>query len=237
LIDATGRGGVLASSMGARRRRDDSLLAFVARLRPAEGAPVDCDARTLIEAAPDGWWYSARLPRGERLVAFHTDPDLVDPVALRSGDGFLERLHAAPHLKALLTAHKYRLTARPWGVDAGSARLEPVAMGAAPERWLAVGDAAISLDPLSSQGLMTAAYTWLRGAEAILAALDGEPSVIERYWGRLRSIYAAYLEHRTQYYALETRWSHREFWRRRVRRSIAARKAMEPLFGSSAAAE
>ena len=227
LIDATGRGGGLAAAAGAERRRDDPLIALIARFRPTTGAPVDHDARTWIEAAPDGWWYSARLPQGERLVAFHTDPDLVDPAELRSCDGFLEHLRAAPRLGALLTAHGYRLTARPRGADAGSARLEP----AAEEGWLAVGDAGLSLDPLSSQGLLTAAYTGLRGAEAVLTALAGEPHAVRRYWNRLHSIYAAYLEHRAHYYALETRWNDREFWRRRVRRSIGAREAMEPLLG------
>src|SRR5690606_14393991 len=48
LIDATGRASVLARHLGARRRRDDRLLAFVATYRPAPrmAARVPPDAET-----------------------------------------------------------------------------------------------------------------------------------------------------------------------------------------------
>lgn len=211
LVDATGRGGLLARHLGARRRRDDRLIAFVAHARVGEDAPPDEDARTFLEAVADGWWYSARLPSGERLVAFHTDPDLAEVAAMRSPQGLRTHLAAARHLDAVFTAHDYRITGRPRGVDAGSARLDRPAG----DRWLAVGDAALSLDPLSSQGLYTACYTGLRGAEAVLEALDHDGRALDRYVDRVQAIYGAYREHRLRYYSLETRWPEGPFWKRR----------------------
>ena len=31
---------------------------------------------TIVEATPEGWWYTAPLPDGSRVLAFHTDRDL-----------------------------------------------------------------------------------------------------------------------------------------------------------------
>ncbi|MEM8964348.1 MAG: tryptophan 7-halogenase [Acidobacteriota bacterium] len=210
LIDATGRSSALSGRFGDRRRQDN-LIAFVARWRPRAHSNPDRDARTFIEASEDGWWYSARLPGGERVVAFHTDSDLIDAGALRTARGFNEHLSKAPYLKALLITHGYVLSGRPRGADASSSRLDPVAG----DGYVAVGDAAISLDPLSSQGLFNALFTGLRGAEAVDAALAGRPQSIEAYKRRLASIYTAFLDHRRQYYALEGRWSSHLFWQRR----------------------
>jgi len=212
LVDATGRGAVVAHRLGAVRRREDRLVAFVGRFRPAAGAAADRDARTWIEAVPDGWWYTARVPPGERAVVFHTDADLAGRVALRTPAGFLARLAEARALHGLLAGHGYALAGRPRGVDAGSARLGPVAG----DGWLAVGDAAVSFDPLSSQGLFNALYTGLKGAGAIVAALGGDRAAPAAYARRIDAIWHAYLDHRAVYYAAERRWPRRPFWARRA---------------------
>lgn len=212
LVDATGRASAVARWVGARRRRADRLVAFVARFRPQAGAGGDRDDRTWIEAVEDGWWYSARIPPGERVVAFHTDAALADLAVLRSADGFAGRLGRAPHLGPLLAGRGYRIVGRPRGVDASSAILDRVA-GAG---WLAVGDAAASFDPLSSQGLLNAHYTGLRGGQAILRSLAGDPTAVPGYAARIDRIYRAFLAHRTTYYGAEGRWRTRPFWSQRA---------------------
>lgn len=68
LIDATGRRSSVARARSARRYADDALVAFFALFSPPEFSPpedsqaLDQDSRTLIEASPDGWWYTALLP-------------------------------------------------------------------------------------------------------------------------------------------------------------------------------
>lgn len=54
----------------------------------------DDDSRTLIEAAPNGWWYSARLPHRKRLVMYTTSPSNPTVRVARSAAGFLDLLHA-----------------------------------------------------------------------------------------------------------------------------------------------
>jgi 2-polyprenyl-6-methoxyphenol hydroxylase-like FAD-dependent oxidoreductase len=218
LIDATGRGRGVARRCGAAVRRLDRLVAFQAHLPARAGATASGgDTRTLVEAEPDGWWYTSPTPCGGRMVAFLTDRDLARPAGWLSGEGFRRRLEGTEHVRRAIAAGpparaSARLsTLRPRGGDASSAWLEP----AAAPGWTAVGDAALSFDPLSSQGLFHALYTGLAGARAASAALAGDADALPRYAARLGAVRAAYLGHRAAYYALESRWADQPFWRRR----------------------
>jgi 2-polyprenyl-6-methoxyphenol hydroxylase-like FAD-dependent oxidoreductase len=223
LIDATGRRRSAARRCGARLHRLDRLVVFQAQLRPRRaGAPSDSDTRTLIEAAPDGWWYTSRVPAGGRVVAYLTDRDLAAPADLLSLAGFRRQLERTRHIRRAIDPDpRYQ---RPRGGDASSAHLEPVAGPG----WIAVGDAALSLDPLSAQGLFNALYTGLKGAEAVSAALAGDPAALADYAARLKQIYHAYLDHRTAFYALEGRWATEPFWRRRVASPPAGEESIAP---------
>jgi 2-polyprenyl-6-methoxyphenol hydroxylase-like FAD-dependent oxidoreductase len=211
VIDATGRRSAVARYQGATRLHDDGLIAFFARFQPATPG-ADRDARTLIEAAPDGWWYTALVPSGERVVAFLTDPDLVDRSIFLSSAGFVAALAETEHVGLVLATHGYVIAGRPRGTDAGSARLDRFAGPG----WLAAGDAAISFDPLSSQGILNALYTGRKAGHALDAHLSGDASALPGYVSRLEEIHRAYQQNRTTYYGYETRWPGRPFWRRRT---------------------
>jgi flavin-dependent dehydrogenase len=213
LVDATGRGSAIARRHGAARRQDDRLVALHARFRSSTDG--DTDTRTMVESAPDGWWYTALLPSGERLAAWLTDADLADRAALLSPSGFEARLRESPHVGALLTRFGYELHGRPQGTGAGSACLDRFTG----DGWVAVGDAAISFDPLSSQGMLNALYTGLRGGQALVRVLAGknagDSTGIAKYASRLEQVYTTYLRNRHTFYAAEPRWSDHPFWRRR----------------------
>ena len=209
LVDATGRRAALARRHGAARVQDDALVAFFARFR-APDASADRDARTMVEAAPDGWWYTARVPEGRRVVAFLTDGDLADRALLEPAE-FARRLTGTEHVVDALAAHGYAFEERPRGADAGSARLDRVAG----DGWLAAGDAAVSFDPLSSQGILTALYTGMRAGEAVAAHLAGDAGALDAYAARLEEVYATYLQNRLEFYGYEARWADHPFWARR----------------------
>ena len=80
-IDASGRSSLLAHAAGARRVRHDPLVAVYSFLEPAFAAIEDATA--LVEAQPDGWWYSALVPDGRLSSAYMTDPDLLQGGAER----------------------------------------------------------------------------------------------------------------------------------------------------------
>ena len=209
LIDATGRRSAVARRVGGNRLRDDALVAFYARFRAP--ADTDRDSRTVVESDPDGWWYTALVPSGERVVAFITDADLVDRATLLSTKGFVQRLEACRYVRGLLSGHGYKAVGAVRGADAGTARLDRVAG----DGWVAVGDAAVSFDPLSSQGILTALFTGLRAGRAINRALAGDAVGFEEYARRVDEIDRAYRRHRDAYYAAEGRWLDRPFWYRR----------------------
>jgi flavin-dependent dehydrogenase len=201
LVDATGRTAALARRRGARRVEDDALVAVVARYPAA-----DVDATTLVAAARHGWWYTARVPDGSRVVAHLTDADLAAP-ALRTAAGFATAVAPA------VAAHTGGAApyAAPRVVSARGGRLVP-AVG---DGWVATGDAALSFDPLSSQGILTALVLGVAAGGAVVGALDGVAGATDAYVARLAAVRAAYERNRLAYYGLERRWPREPFWARR----------------------
>lgn len=205
VIDATGRRSALARSIGIARHRDDRLVALCAWTVESRTE----DARTLVEAVPEGWWYSATVPGGGRVVVLHVDADCASEILGRDG-AWAKRLAATEHMRALV-GDDPSLAEGPLATEACGGGLEsPVWEGG-----LAVGDAALSFDPLSSQGMLNALYTGLRGAEAVDGALGGHLGRVVAYAERLAGVRAAYLEHHRVFYAGEGRWPEAVFWRRR----------------------
>jgi flavin-dependent dehydrogenase len=204
IVDATGRRPAMPRRVGARRHRLDRLVAMYAVVRAAGG---DVDARTLVEAVPGGWWYTALVPDDRRVVAFLTDGDLT-PAALRTADGLAAALDETEHVVALAAGD---LELGPRVAPAHGAVLAPPV---GPD-WIAVGDAAIALDPLSSQGILTALYTGMSGGRALDAAMTGDPSPMQEHVSRIASIGAQYEGARAEFYALESRWRDEPFWARR----------------------
>jgi flavin-dependent dehydrogenase len=182
LIDASGRARVAARRLGFERRREEAQVAVYAFA--ADGG--DGDARTVIERVAGGWWYTAPLPKSRRVAAFHTDPREAARL-LRAPGAFAEKLAATRHLCRFCPPDAVAAV-RPAATDAGGSRLEKMAG----EEWLAVGDAALTFDPLSSQGIFNALYTGLRGAQAAHAALAGDCTAVQRYAERLETVWATY---------------------------------------------
>jgi len=219
LIDATGRPATLARALGAARIQHDALLAFHMRL--ASSADSDQDGRTWVEAVAEGWWYSVLLPSRERLVAFQGDADLVDRRTLLSRDGLWQALARAPHLYARCRQHSYAPTGSPHGADASSSHLDHSARlpsDAPPSNapgWLAVGDAALAFDPLSSKGISNALYTGMRAAQALVNFEQGDRDALSHYARHLLDIHRSYRQQLGAYYSTERRWPKAPFWLRR----------------------
>lgn len=210
-IDASGRRSVLAARLGARPEAFDELTAIHARFRA--GADDDPDHRVLVESAAYGWWYSVRTPTGDRVVALFTDREALGRSPSRE---FFSLLARTRFVATTLASRCHAAIGPPRGADARTRRLStPVG-----PRWLAVGDAAFAMDPLSSHGLMNALVTARDAARAILDTRGGDPQALARYRAQLERAFALYLTHRAAAYAEEARWPHEPFWRsRRPRRT------------------
>jgi flavin-dependent dehydrogenase len=211
LVDATGRSRSVARRLGIRRIGADSLVAFSALFR--SGRDGDRDSLSFVESVGDGWWYTALNPSGERTATFFTDADLEAARAARTRSGFLRGLAGTLHLRRRLAAFGSEITEGPQATDARTSRLERL-YGT---RWLAVGDAALCFDPLSSQGLLTALYGALKAGRALVRELEGAAAsaALEEYEEAMLQVYRAFEANRLQAYRQERRWPQRLFWKRR----------------------
>jgi flavin-dependent dehydrogenase len=204
IVDATGRRARPARKLGARRRRDSKLVAFYR----IGAAPADFrDSRTFIEAGRDGWWYAARLPSGAAIAGLHTDAEEAALIKAQP-QRWRAALAATRHLGPLLASVQFGETLP--AADAGGARLVPFHG----ERWIACGDAAMSFDPISGQGIFAALHSGSEAAAAVLAALDGEPVLLGAYARRMAEVWSIYRARHTALYASERRWPDRPFWSR-----------------------
>jgi flavin-dependent dehydrogenase len=133
----------------------DSLVAFWSYL-PLYSA--DCSLS--IEAAENGWWYLCPGENGRSLACYITDA-----AALRA--------HQLPYVGMWNDLFcSTRLSRRfERKVPAISLNAAPVGIMALRQthglRWIAVGDAAVKLDPISSSGVSTALASGQRAAQAV----------------------------------------------------------------------
>jgi flavin-dependent dehydrogenase len=208
LVDATGRRAAIARRLGARTRRYDQLVALHLTL-PA--GPGDNESLCVVEAAPDGWWYTAPHHPHGRTVAYFTDADLA-PRGRETLLALPRLLAAAPHTAARAGAFPPQ-PSRIRRAAAHTARLDPVAG----DGWIAAGDAATAFDPLSAQGVLTALYSGLCAGQAVDAALDGVPGALDGYPARLEETFSSYLRAHRMVHRAEIRWPNRPFWERRHR--------------------
>lgn len=103
-----------------------------------------------------------------------------------------------------------------WHLDRAAFDAMLAREAAAGDTWLAVGDAASTFDPLSSQGLVKALRTGVFASFAIADLLTRDTDAgLARYRRYVPEEYASYSRARAKYYNEEHRWPHREFWRRR----------------------
>jgi flavin-dependent dehydrogenase len=209
LMDAGGRGSRLLANFGGERRIADRLICGWARYDSA-GMPAGV---IHIEAEPDGWWYAAPLPGGAGVLAFHTDADLPTARTGYSSAAIAARAEKLPMIGPLLEGRARNCT------HAGFCAAHSAQLGsAAGPDWIAIGDAALSFDPLASQGLFNALYTGLAAAEAADRHLAGDGEALRAYAAELEPVRETYAAHLAAWYGIERRWPERPFWRRRQSR-------------------
>ena len=206
LIDATGRRSAIARRLGARREVYDHLISVAMHYRVA---PHD-GGYTLVEAVRDGWWYSAPVPPDRLVVMLMTDADICRRLNLSDAVTWSSALAATEH-----TAERVRGAARAWGPTTVSAVSHRLRRGGAGGHWLAAGDAALGVDPLSSSGIVRALAMGEAAGDAITQLAGGGTDLTADYEDWVDAQLADYLRDRDAYYELEGRWPDEPFWQRR----------------------
>ncbi len=215
LIDATGRAGVFARRVGARRIVLDRLSGAAGYFRDVHPSIEHMEPVLLVEAVENGWWYTAPLPEGKLIAVFMTDADFIRREKLTQPECWMAQLASTVKQSRRIRGLRFDGTIRI--VPADSSFLDRVAG----DGWLAAGDAAASFDPLSSQGITAAIASGLDAAECASAWLSGDERALIAYADRMRRGYAEYLTHRSVYYRMERRWLESCFWKTRHARPAA----------------
>jgi flavin-dependent dehydrogenase len=207
LVVATGRFGLRGTFPDRSRIRDDRLVGLV-RYLDATGSAIS-HSRAYVEAVGDGWWYAARLPDELSVAAYLTDADLLPGPGRSTETMWSALVESAPLIRSLLQDQAPR--SLPRRVAAGSWRKTQVVGN----RWVAVGDAAMALDPLSGQGVYRALESGMRAADGIHRALEGSQRELSDYTSWVQATYESHQRERRRMYRLEQRWPSATFWARR----------------------
>ena len=207
-IDATGRGARLGACVSARRMVLDRLAGVAVQFH---GIDSQREGYVQVEATRDGWWYTAPVPQGRLIAMLMTDSDLCGRGRLALEPQWRARLRAAPATRARLA--RGRVSWGPRVFSAASHRLRRRES----QPWIAVGDAALAVDPISGSGIVRALRTARAGAETAVAVLEGRmQEAIGAYESARDAECTEYLRERAAYYGMERRWLDAEFWRRRA---------------------
>lgn len=192
--------------LGTTRRTVDRLVGIAlasSGVRSGDALP------SLIESHPLGWWYSAGLPCGSAIAVFFTDVDICSKMMLTRREQLFGLLGEALH-----TRQRFESSG-----DFGNVRVFPAGShcleNASGDSWLAIGDAALGRDPLSSSGIDFALASAERAYEAICSMANGRTGDLEYYNMQVQVDFQDYLTKRDSFYGIEDRWLTSPFWRRR----------------------
>lgn len=212
VIDATGRNAHFSRSLGIKRTHFDSLISCWLTL-------PNTSKNTMSSILSDefGWWYSAVLPENKRVISYQTDSDIFDKGIFKNFTSFSKLLNNNKTMNKLVE-HNIDEIDFHGVVSANSTKLNTV-IG---QQWLALGDAALSFDPLSSQGMFNAMATAMQVSDLlkkvnISSNLNEEKTdyLSNNYTSQIDSIWNHYLKHKDLFYSAETRWKDAVFWKRR----------------------
>ena len=143
LVDAAGRRAPLACRLGATRYRIDRMVAL------AHVAPACSGLAGLVLTEPfaEGWWYAAKRPDDRAIVTLMTDADIARRRGWRHWACYREAWEETAELRLRVPPPQRESLVATFPAHSG---FTDRAAGAG---WIAVGDAIISFDPLTSSGI------------------------------------------------------------------------------------
>lgn len=208
LIDASGRQASVCRQIGVDNKKADQLMGVGAFLQFGDGRALAHNV--VLETVENGWWYSAILSQDTMTVVFFSDADLISKHGYHKTDNWNQLLQETKQVKQLVKgAHAHE------GVWIRNAHTQ---MSRSPgcKAFLAIGDAAVSFDPISSMGIGFAITSACQAAAIVQAELSApDPQRIAVYQADLERHFTQYQTLRKKIYREERRWPLSAFWQRR----------------------
>ncbi|MCH2195994.1 FAD-dependent monooxygenase [Kordia sp.] len=205
LVDATGRNRAVLQKLKVDSEIHDELVAVSCHVPKIKHPKLTHEV--YVESFEQGWGIVSALNETENICTMYTN----------KGHEILSKLKDISQCKSALSETIYLKDfiaqvnqAKFKGGNANSS----VAKRISGSNWLALGDAAMSFDPLSSHGITNAIYTAARATETIEKKLsEADPDVFAEYGEAMQTIYQQYLISKNNLYRQETRWKDSEFWK------------------------
>ena len=208
IVDASGRNSWFSRRLGIERVTDDKQIAAITLL--ATEQPVRSH-HSIVEAVKDGWWYVAGTGNDKTVCIFFTDADLHKRGDL-ADPAYLDNLKKETRfVKHRVAAQHYRLLMQPQLTAAASSHLSRFSGPG----WIAAGDAACAMDPVSAHGIAFALRSGIDAAIAANDVLNGTHADCALYDEQLHLAMDIYKEQRRNIYRKECRWPAAVYWKRR----------------------
>ena len=207
LVDATGRSAYLARKMGDERYYSDDLLAFCCNVESIENE--EFFRPVLVESFEHGWAIVSKLNEAQNALTIFTRSITGLGGKCKDVSNWQDILSSTVLLKDFIPSES-KVAVK--GMSSGSSILTKMVGN----NWLAIGDAAMAFDPLSSHGVTTSLYSAEQAALAIANALSNErakPMAFKSYSNNMRSLYGTYLGEKKRIYSMENRWEDFVFWK------------------------
>ncbi len=205
IIDASGRSGVLSRHLSLEKEKGEPLVALWTSIDIDRDCYQSMTSNTLIESQEHGWWYAARLPSQKLLVIFHTSASLAGNIT-KHPRHWLDELSQTHVLSKHLPLERF-IHSKLQANNARSNRLT-TPYG---DSWAACGDAAVSFDPLSSQGIYNAIATAAMLHKALIG--NDRQNALTQYGKILENVAHIYKQKRQQYYQQAYEHHQTDFWK------------------------
>lgn len=209
-IDASGKRSLLAKTFNIKSHYVDRLVTIAGRFQPINNSQFS--QLTLLESQPQGWWYAAKLPDNSIIASVTTDAETLKASDFKNPDTWIKQLNQTKHLSQQLKHFEFDLKSLQ-AYATPSFKLAKISGN----NWLAVGDAAMTFDTITSQGIMKGLLSGSLAAKAIAKNINDETSDFSHYESTLNVAFDNFIELRKNLYRSEQRWLSSPFWLNRER--------------------
>ncbi|MBV1923830.1 MAG: FAD-dependent monooxygenase [Flavobacteriaceae bacterium] len=202
IVDATGRKATVSKQLGGIKQNLDNQFAIV--INASLSVPIS--HQIIVEATKNGWWYMAPQETKELSLMFFTEQTMLRDKT-QYADFLLKELEHTLHISEYTTRAQLNFEGLKI-MPAGTSKLDrPFG-----ENWIAVGDAAITFDPISSYGITSALASGYYAGHALISAIDNKSDAMLAYNYLLDSAFQIYMEKLHTQYSLESRWENSKYW-------------------------
>lgn len=213
LVDATGRKASVCRQIGVHTERSDELMGVGAYVQFDSGKPLPQEV--VLETVEHGWWYCATLTKDTKTVIFFSDADIISQQGWHTREAWRDLLQQTKQIRHLVQGAD--------GIDGVWLRSAHSQRSQSTDRphFIAIGDAALSFDPVSSMGIGFALTSACQAAAILVQELASpDPQRVITYQADIERHFNQYQELRQRIYLQEKRWPGSAFWQRRQEMAV-----------------